>query len=211
MGAKQLEIWLWKARRPAAENYRNFLSIEEIERTKKLSPDRALEFGEGRMALRSVLSKRLEIPPPELPIVLNSMGKPHLKNIELHFSLAHSGEYFGLAVYDREIGFDIERIDSERELSGVSLKAFGDVRDPEVFYSAWVQLEAHAKCLGISVLRLMPYQNSLPYDGRSQMTNDLKFMPIQARPGLVSGAVFRSGAKESFPLLSQGECPFEPG
>ena len=113
----------------------------------------------GAALLRGVLGAG------EDDIVCGKFGKPYLKKGDLFFSISHSGEYVVLAVDDREIGADIEQIDS-RHLSLAPHVFTADElvwyrsREEERFYVLWTLKESVIKQLGVG-LQMTPQSFSV--------------------------------------------------
>lgn len=88
----------------------------------------------SRWALRRVLGECLEVPPAAVKLEIASNGKPRLAEWPgLKFNLSHSQGLALVAVAEREVGIDVERIRPKR---------------PAGFYAAWARREARLKCLG---------------------------------------------------------------
>jgi 4'-phosphopantetheinyl transferase len=116
----------------------------------------------SRWALRCVLARYLGEEPEAVELRLLERGKPALAepSASLCFNLSHSGRLAVVAVVkDREIGVDIEQIDSSRDVlalaeRGLDRTAAARVRATPsyartaAFHAAWTHQEAHAKCLG---------------------------------------------------------------
>ena len=86
---------------------------EKIQLARIKNPQVRLNYGLGRILLRSVLAKTLQAKPAELPLIRSATGKPELAEQQtsspLHFNLSHSGTLLALAVSRYGvIGTDVE-------------------------------------------------------------------------------------------------------
>lgn len=130
-----------------------------------LRPETARRWTAARWALRSVLSRYLEIEPAAVELAVGEHGKPRLYHgpDHLYFNLSHSGSLALIATAGaREVGVDVEKIDAVRDvvrLAGRFLRrddaaavreaAAGD--QAAVFYARWSGHEARLKCLGTGI------------------------------------------------------------
>lgn len=77
--------------------------------------------------------------------------KPYFKNSSIFFNLSHSGDYVAVAVSDREIGIDIEKI---RTVNRSTAKKFftkseaASVKSDDDFIKLWVKKESFIKATG---------------------------------------------------------------
>jgi 4'-phosphopantetheinyl transferase len=138
------------------------LSIAERERASRLlRRDAAERWAASRWALRRVLGRYAGVPAAAIALELGENGKPRLADPAhgLEFNLSHSGGLALIAVSQRPVGVDVERIEPSRDLLGLAERALdpaalGRVRgaDPTrraaVFFTEWVRHEARLKCLG---------------------------------------------------------------
>lgn len=95
--------------------------------------------------LRAVLAGYLGTDPAGVELRRDANGKPFLAGLapheepasgsmpQLHFNLSHSGDVALIAVAEREVGVDVERIRPRRSTA---------------FYEGWARHEATVKCLG---------------------------------------------------------------
>ncbi len=92
---------------------------------------------------------------------VTNQGKPFCKSHpEIYFSLSHSGDFLALAVSDREIGIDIEKIREAKEnlirrvCSENEIKKIYSSENPDrVFTEIWTKKEAYLKALGTGIDR----------------------------------------------------------
>jgi 4'-phosphopantetheinyl transferase len=117
-------------------------------------------FVAGRVALRSLLGEYLQLPPEQVPIVLESNGKPRLVGGDVRFNLAHSGNLALVAVTRGcEIGVDVELvrpIDHAHEIAArnfhaaeqAAIRVATAAELPAIFMRLWTRKEAVLKALG---------------------------------------------------------------
>lgn len=127
-----------------------------------LRPGSGRRWSASRWALRLVLSRYLGEGPEAIALRRGEHGKPELAEApeRLSFNLSHSGALALVAVTrGREIGVDLERIDSSRDLlaladraldtaAAAAVRAAASADRPTAFYEAWVRHEALVKCFG---------------------------------------------------------------
>lgn len=102
---------------------------------------------------RLILLAARELCGVENPVVLRTeMGKPYFADLPLRFSVSHSGSRVILAVSDKEIGADIERIRPRRLDVANRFFTAGEVAyvgdSVERFYEIWTKKEAFGKWCG---------------------------------------------------------------
>jgi 4'-phosphopantetheinyl transferase len=114
----------------------------------------------SRWALRRVLGDYLGAVPAAVQLEIPSNGKPRLAvHNRLRFNLSHSEDLALVAVAEREVGIDLERINPERDLLALAERALpaadaaavgaaGPAERAATFYEAWTRHEARLKCLG---------------------------------------------------------------
>lgn len=116
-----------------------------------------------RGTLREVLAQYVNGDPAAIRFAYNAHGKPRLPGSEVRFNLSHSGDWAMLAVSrDREVGIDIQRIDSrfaqeqmpERFFSPhetAQLRALPALLRTEAFFRCWTRKQAYIKARGLGV------------------------------------------------------------
>jgi 4'-phosphopantetheinyl transferase len=165
------EVHVWHARLDHPEAVRNALyatlEAEERAQTERLRAERDRErFVCAQGFLRDVLARYLGLAPREIAYRRNAHGKPDLDFGEepwLRFNLTHSHDLALVAVVrNREIGVDLERIDTKRPLrklierffAPAEVEALCDAPDdalPGLFYTSWTRKEAYVKARGIGL------------------------------------------------------------
>ncbi len=92
---------------------------------------------------------------------VTEQGKPYCKSHpEIHFSISHSGDFLALAISDKEIGIDIEKIRHAKEslVNRVCTKnekdeIFSNEKPDVKFTEIWTRKEAYLKALGTGIDR----------------------------------------------------------
>jgi len=166
------ELHVWRAqldsdRWPGADR----LPREERERAARLHrPATRRRWVAARWALRGVLGHYLDEDPAGIELRVGGNGKPALAGFPapLHFNLSHSDELALVAIArEREVGVDVERIESRRDLLALAQRALGPAQAADVaatlppdrsaaFHAAWTRREAIAKCLGTGLGAPLP-------------------------------------------------------
>lgn len=141
---------------------RDILSPDERSRAERFRFDRdRRRFMMRRAIARRVLGGIVDVPPQALDFVENDYGKPVLVGGPC-FSLSHSADLMMIAVADRPVGCDIERIDPSidwREIaSGLfgagelrALEALPEHAARRAFFDCWARKEAFVKALGLGL------------------------------------------------------------
>ncbi|SOY64375.1 4'-phosphopantetheinyl transferase [Cupriavidus taiwanensis] len=139
-------------------------------------------FRGARVALRTVLARRLDCAPSTLRFRTGSHGKPYVEDTAAPaFNVAHAGDYAWIALAEAggEVGVDIERIDpalglaAMRELAAHCLTprerawlALLPARAwPRGFFLLWTAKEALLKALGLGIADHLQHV-SVVADGR---------------------------------------------
>lgn len=147
------------------QEFQSILSHEENERASRFCRDRdRTSFITARAAMRSILSRYLDIAPENVSFVYAPNGKPEISTganaLGLKFNLSHSRDYALLGVVlHSSIGVDIEFINQKitcveiasrffsfREAN--TLRSFPQSEQPAAFYSCWTRKEAYIKAIG---------------------------------------------------------------
>lgn len=137
------------------------LSAEETTRAARFVFDRdRAHYIVAHTAVRQILAPYAGQKPESLVIETAERGKPYLRDHpQLRFNLSHSGEYALLAVGDRELGVDIERINAKRSTIEIAKRFFAPAevadllatpedRREEAFFACWSRKEAYIKARG---------------------------------------------------------------
>ncbi|MBE6030086.1 MAG: 4'-phosphopantetheinyl transferase superfamily protein [Clostridiales bacterium] len=95
-------------------------------------------------------------------IGIGEYGKPYIadKDIEIGFSISHSGNYWGCIVGDEPVGLDIQVVEDRCGISAIAERFFSESENDylkredergfglEAFYDIWVRKEAYIKLTG---------------------------------------------------------------
>ena len=147
------------------------LAPEERARHERMATsERRNEYLVGRLLIRTVLSALLEVPCAQVPLVVDSRGRPHVvcrAPLVYDINLSHSRGYAVLGVTKAgRIGVDVEatfdgdyalvrRFLASEELAG--LLALPQVQHNAALARAWVIKEAWSKALGVGLR--VPFRN----------------------------------------------------
>lgn len=112
----------------------------------------------SELLVRLVLDLYYGIHNHQIHIIINSFGKPFLKNLPLHFNVSHSGKWIVAAVDDQSVGIDIEKIEpiDYQKISRFffSNEEYTFIMDQQKqdqlmsFYSIWTGKESYLKATG---------------------------------------------------------------
>lgn len=126
----------------------------------------------SRGVQRDILSRRLGVDAHALRFAQAGDGKPLLAfppAVACEYNASHSAELFGLAVSERPVGLDIERVRPMTALHTVARRVFdprvhaaiaGSPDPAAAFFTEWTRLEAHAKLHGHGVWRILAERES---------------------------------------------------
>ena len=119
-----------------------------------------------RAAARRWLASELRLAPGEVPIVVESTGRPRLADelcSDLDFNVSHSASRAAIAVtHGRRVGVDLEYRRSIRDLRALlpdvmgplereSLDQLDGAAFVQAFYQCWTRKEALVKALGVGI------------------------------------------------------------
>lgn len=138
----------------------------------------------------------------ETPIGIGPYGKPYLIDFpNVHFSVSHTGSYWGCAIEESPIGLDLEdrrgrqTRDSElkqiKRWEKIAMRFFAPEEDEwikekgeEAFFQLWVLKEAYAKYKGTGIttelMRIPLVQNGILLD----RIDDAYFINLEPSQGL---------------------------
>jgi 4'-phosphopantetheinyl transferase len=104
-------------------------------------------------AARTILGRRLALPPRTVPIHTDHNGKPRTDGLQ--FSLSHAGDYVMIAVTTgRDVGIDLERAEADRPVQRLAARFFPPdeadlvARHPPSYLRLWTRKEACVKAAG---------------------------------------------------------------
>lgn len=114
-----------------------------------------------RGRLRELLAAACKCRPGEINFSAGSFGKPRLAANGPCFSASHSGDFWAVALGERELGLDIEVIDPTFDRSGTiglfhpgeqqALAALSDPAALHAFFACWTRKEAFVKAIGLGL------------------------------------------------------------
>ena len=104
---------------------------------------------------REAISEFCGISPDDITFSANEYGKPYAVDLDVNFSISHSGDYVICAVSEKEIGADIEKI---REIRPDVSERFASDSEAEYIsshkkglFEVWTLKEAYFKCIGTGI------------------------------------------------------------
>ena len=137
------------------EDVRQYADLLPPERREKIN---RLRFnGDKMLSLTAGMLIRAET--GDKPIVLNAHGKPYAAGSDKWFSVSHSGRCVAIAVDDREVGVDVEKLPrkdymkiARRFYHPNELKYVQETDDPaRAFTQIWTRKEAYLKQIGTGI------------------------------------------------------------
>jgi 4'-phosphopantetheinyl transferase len=222
-------VWLLSCRQPRAALDDLFATLDEEERGRanryRFEYDRD-RFIASRGAVRQVLAGYLHCASSEVGFDLAEHGKPRLAErhaTSLRFNVSTSHDWAMLAVtLGREVGIDVERIDSKRADTGIASRYFapGEVRALEAmgedewlygFFNCWTRKEAFVKATGEGLSRpLDSFEVSLAsgqpgslirVQGRGEPAQGWRMANLAEVPGYASALVVTGPIGELHSLM----------
>lgn len=173
--------------------------------------DRRRALG-SELLKRSVLAGLLEIPVAGLSFQTGSYGKPRLGSAAgLHFNLSHSGRWVLLAVDERPVGVDIERITDPPEVGEVVysgrerdlLDALPEGDQPRRFFELWTFKESYIKALGLGFsapltsITILPGERGAPLIEADGLDTDWVIRHLEIAPGYSAALCTRTATEPS--------------
>lgn len=160
---------LWRVRLDSPESsggaFQDVLTPDELARADRFHFHRdRLRFITCRAALRSILSRYLQMPPGDIRFRYEKNGKPEITELQnshgLRFNVSHSSALAVIAVSSgRAVGVDIEKVNpklecldiarrffSKRECLALSTTSAGEQK--RAFFACWTRKEAFLKATG---------------------------------------------------------------
>ena len=117
----------------------------------KISSKKALRIAADALA-RETISEFCGISPGEIIFGIGEKGKPFVKNLPVHFSISHSGDYAVCAVSEKEIGIDIEKMRNIHPRAAERFCSKSEISyansSQKAFFEVWTLKEAYFKCIG---------------------------------------------------------------
>lgn len=151
-------VYLVKVKSPICDNvfeyFLRFVSPEKKERiSKQCIKQNADNMLVGEILAKAIIKKTFGIEIKKQVFKLSENGKPYLANFpDIHFSISHSGEYVMVAVSDKPVGADIQKIKKynsavmKKYYSDKEIKQIEESSDKDSEYTKiWTQKEAVIK------------------------------------------------------------------
>ena len=124
----------------------------------KKKPDKKLSIAAADL-VRTAVSEKFNINSKDVRFRVRENGKPYIENIDIEFSISHSGTIAVCAISDKPVGIDIEQI---RDVNiNLVKKLFTPDEQNYVlekwslskqrFFEVWTRKEAYVKMLGKGV------------------------------------------------------------
>lgn len=162
--AGELDLWLIDLEPAFTPDPSSLSEAEQIRAARIVQAKYRDRFVAVRCAVRTILAGYLEEVPEAIRFGHSAMGKPYLEfpTPPLHFNLSHSHTRALLAVFDQDVGIDLEQERPRRNLRRIARKLFDeqiltrlDAMPDEIytkhFFHHWTELEARAKAVGEGV------------------------------------------------------------
>lgn len=144
------------------KEYLAFLDEEKLSQfnmTTNESRKKSLLISHG--FLKETVSEEYDIDKKDLVFSVTESGKPFCKSHgDIHFSISHSGDYFAVAISEKEVGIDIQILKNpDDKLIGrvccENEKLFVNASEnkEKAFTEIWTKKEAYLKALGTGIDR----------------------------------------------------------
>lgn len=138
------------------------LSADELARASSFAFDlHRNRYLAGRLALRGLLGRYLNMAPSAVRFDYSSYGKPELPGEALRFNVAHSDDLAVIAVTEQDdrLGVDVEHVRELEDIDGVARTVFSqrelevfhalpDASKSRAFFNCWTRKEAFVKAVG---------------------------------------------------------------
>lgn len=133
------------------------VSSEKMQKLGKLKQDIDKKLSlYAEILLKLALQRQLGLNLEDIQLDYDEMGKPFIKNHPKAFvSIAHSGNRIAVAVSQKPIGIDIEKLKTanlkiaKRFFTPEENKIITTAKDiSSAFFTVWTKKEAYLKCLG---------------------------------------------------------------
>ncbi|NIK61103.1 4'-phosphopantetheinyl transferase family protein [Kribbella shirazensis] len=163
-----VEVW-WAGVGEARPEFER--DLDRVERERLAAYVREVDqarFLLGVTIVRQVLAARFSLPAAKIMLdrTCSECGKPHGKvravGLPVELSVTHSGQLVGVAVADRPVGLDVERVDPELDVDGVArvalsadevraLHGHSGIEKARAFTTYWTRREAVVKATGVGL------------------------------------------------------------
>jgi 4'-phosphopantetheinyl transferase len=198
-----------------ANSWLNQSELEHIERL-HFTHDKIL-YKLSHCMLRWVLSQYLNLAPEQIEFNINDFGKPRLKlNSDIFFNISHTNGVAVMAVSKIEqLGIDIEKINSEKEVSKVVthyfhpeetnlIESLATGKKVKIFYTIWTLKEAYIKAKGLGLsIELNRFNFKLPTEDLLEVIFEKE---LNEESNLWQFAVFESEQHKNFIISVAAKC-----
>ena len=162
-GAAGVEVW-WVGVGEARDGF--VRDLDEVERGRLAAYLRDVDkarFLLGVTLVRRVLAERFSLPAAKVALDRTCLecGKPHgkVRAAGVELSVTHSGDLVGVAVADRPVGLDVEKVDLGVDVDAVArvaltdaevreLREYDGIAKARAFTTYWTRKEAVVKATG---------------------------------------------------------------
>jgi 4'-phosphopantetheinyl transferase len=142
-------IYIWKIEEESAFFIEKmYWDQKQLDWLESIHPLKKIEYLASRYLIYKITGKL------DSHIYKDEAGKLHLKNSHKNLSISHSGEWVGLALSEKKIGYDIQKFSSKikyiakRFLSEEELSLLHKMDEDDFYIIAWVIKEAVYKANG---------------------------------------------------------------
>lgn len=137
-------------------------SPSECRRAETMEHDSSRRFLAARRVTRGMFSKLMGIAPDTIVVEIDVNGKPYIRGVDYHFSIAHSGEIVAVAFSRSLVGVDLE-IERPVDIPSLARRFFSPEEaeflrmhpDPAHFFRLWTCREAAVKADGRGLGKLL--------------------------------------------------------
>ncbi|GAA1156407.1 4'-phosphopantetheinyl transferase superfamily protein [Kribbella jejuensis] len=184
--------------------------LDEVERGRLAAYVREVDkarFLLGVTMVRRVLAARFSLPAAKVRLDRScpDCGKPHgkVRAVGVELSVTHSGDLVGIAVADRPVGLDVERVDPELDVDGVAAVVLGahelhelsrrtGIEKVRAFTESWTRKEAALKATG----------EGLRGDLKASLPDGIQVVQVDVGPNHRAALAVRSAER---PVLRVGD------
>ena len=165
------------------DKFSELLTEDEIARSKSYLDEKDRQrFILSRGMLRSILAKYLSEPAENIRFAKDENNKPfiRIKTTEVHYNIAHAGDWVLIAVSGSPVGIDVEQIRDDLDYGEILPLCFnGDeaasIHSQKQFYKLWTRKEALVKATGKGIdndLSFVPCMDGSHYAQREKIGSD---------------------------------------
>jgi 4'-phosphopantetheinyl transferase len=157
----EVDVWWGRIGQVRDEFAADLDPVERQRLAAYLRDDDKARFLLGCTIVRRLLAARLSLPAASIRLDRScpDCGKPHgkVRADGAELSVTHSGELVGVAISDRQVGLDVEKIDQGIDVDGLARVSLADVEiaalaayddKARAFTTYWTRKEAVVKATG---------------------------------------------------------------